>query len=444
MFAHFLLHGEPLGLEYIAAGVEAQHQVKILDMVIDKKLFKVLKNFQPDIVGCTVCTSTVNTGMQVFTQIKAYNPEILTVVGGPHPTVQPQDLFDQNVDLIVVGEGVDTFEEICDRHQARMDFETIDGIYYKNEGRMVPTTPRDFPNLDRMPFPDRSLTAHYRHKYKLLAADDQSLAFIRGSAGCSYTCTFCTITSTLKGKVYKRDPQSIVRELATIGEKAVFFVDDEFLLDPDRTVHLAHMIGKAGIRKNFGFFSRSDTIVKRPDTIEAWAKVGLKYVMVGMESNRDEDLRQFKKGISISTNEEALRILKKNAVWARVNYIVQPDDDFNDLKCLEEYVRSLGVELPFYSILTPLPGTNFYEETKTEFITCNYDLWDLTHTVLPTKLPLKDFYKGYRRLIIRSVSARDKIKLLRQLDTKTKTRLIINWLRMVYRMQGMAKYYNPN
>jgi hypothetical protein len=109
---------------------------------------------------------------------------------------------------------------------------------------------------------------------------------------------------------------------------------------------------------------------------------------------------------------------------------------------MQKYVKKSRVELPFFPVLTPLPGTNFYEETKNQLITNNYDLWDLTHTVLPTRLPLKDFYRAYRRLIRRSVTWGDKLRLLKQLDSKTRLELATNWLRMVGRLRGIVKHHD--
>jgi radical SAM superfamily enzyme YgiQ (UPF0313 family) len=442
MFAHLLLYVEPLGLEYIAAGIKGIHNVKIADMVLEKGLSKILRDFQPDIVGCSVSTATVNTTKEVLSQVKAFNQKILTVVGGPHPTVQPQDLFHEDIDIVVVGEGVEVFKDICECFKRKKGYGQIRGIYHRHNGDILSTPEREFPDLDSFPFPDRSLTLQYRHKYGLLASGARPITIMRGSVGCSYGCTFCHVTSSLKGEVYTRSPHSIIEELATIEDETVYFIDDEFLLDPDRAVELARGIQEAGIRKTFGIFSRSDSIVKRPDTIEAWARIGLKYVMVGLESNREEDLRHFKKGTSISDNEEALRIMQRENVWGRVNYIVRPDFDSRDFKSMEGYVRNSRVELPFFSILTPFPGTKFYEDTKSQLITDNYDLWDVTHTVLSTKLPLKDFYRAYRGLILRSVSMGDKIKMLRQMDTKTRLELAINWLRMMRMLRVLAKHHD--
>ncbi|MEN6465309.1 MAG: cobalamin-dependent protein, partial [Syntrophaceae bacterium] len=80
---------EPLALEYLAAGVMPDHDVRILDMRLDGDLAPVLQEFGPDLVGITSFTVHVNTVKGLFQQIKDFNPAIVTVVGGHHATIMP-------------------------------------------------------------------------------------------------------------------------------------------------------------------------------------------------------------------------------------------------------------------------------------------------------------------------------------------------------------------
>ena len=100
---------EPLALEYIAAGVTQDHDVRILDMRLEKDLSNVLEDFQPQLVGITAYTVHVNVVRRLFDQIKQWNPGVLTVVGGHHATVAPIDFLWPSIDLIVMGEGVEPF-----------------------------------------------------------------------------------------------------------------------------------------------------------------------------------------------------------------------------------------------------------------------------------------------------------------------------------------------
>ncbi len=84
---------EPLALEYLAAGVAGDHDIRILDMRLDPDLDSALRDYQPDAVGITAYTVHVNTVKRLFRRIKEFNPRIVTVVGGHHATVMPEDFL---------------------------------------------------------------------------------------------------------------------------------------------------------------------------------------------------------------------------------------------------------------------------------------------------------------------------------------------------------------
>lgn len=109
---------EPLALEYIAAGVLPEHGVHILDMRLGKDLAQALADFEPDVVGITAYTVHVNVVRRLFDQVKRWNADVLTVIGGHHATVAPQDFVWPSIDLIVMGEGVASFREIVRRRAA--------------------------------------------------------------------------------------------------------------------------------------------------------------------------------------------------------------------------------------------------------------------------------------------------------------------------------------
>ena len=103
---------EPLALEYVAAGVSKDHDVRILDLRLDRDLEGALDYFSPDVVGITSYTVHVNVVRKITEQIKEWNPEALVIVGGHHATVVPEDFVSPCIDIIVMGEGVFVFREI--------------------------------------------------------------------------------------------------------------------------------------------------------------------------------------------------------------------------------------------------------------------------------------------------------------------------------------------
>ncbi len=441
----FLL--EPLAIEYIAAGVQDKHEVKILDCRVrsEPKLRNVLEDFQPDIIGAGGFTIDVITIRNMMAEAKKILPEILTVVGGQHATMMPEDFFVDAVDVVVKGEGVFIFQKICERHNTNSGFESIANIYFKKDGKMIFTEEAEHPPLGSLPFPARHLTSHVREKYIYpLMFEPRKMtrvASIRGTAGCVHNCNFCSISKLYKRKVYKRPIQQIVEELLTIEEPVVYFVDDEFLLDSERALLLAKAIGDAGIKKKFWVFGRVDNIVRNPECIEELAKVGLAVILIGLESHDERFLKRMRKGSALSKNEEAMRICHKYNIQVRGNFIVYPDFEKEDFRALARYSKKLNVDMPAFSILTPLPGTDLYESVKEQLLTDNYNFFDVGHTLLTPKLPMKQFYKEFSKLFMRGTSLKRKIELYRQVHPDLREAYFKTAKKMAKKMKNLYLEY---
>jgi radical SAM superfamily enzyme YgiQ (UPF0313 family) len=177
-----------------------------------------------------------------------------------------------------------------------------------------------------------------------------------------------------------------------------YFVDDNFLQNLRRAEKIHQLVKEAGLRLRYWMQARSDSIVKRPDLIERWASIGLSTVLVGFEKFREEELADLQKRSSVETNEEAARILRANDVDIWGAFIVDPTWKKSDFDALIDYVHRLKISFPQFSILTPLPGTEFFREKLSELTTGNYELFDFLHSVLPTRLPNRQFYGEMARL----------------------------------------------
>jgi len=393
---------EPLALEYIAAGVVNDHEVEILDLRFENNLEAVLEKFSPEVVGITAYTVHVNTVQALFNKIKLWNPEVLTVVGGHHATIMPEDFLSDNIDLIVLGEGIFTFREIVNRYESGMELEEIPGIALSKNGMLVKSDQVENVDLDEFPFPERNLTAKYRNHY--YSDWMKPLAAIRTSKGCPYRCNFCAMWKLADGKYYKRSPEKIVEELEGIKEKYVFFADDESLLDVQRMTALAELIKEKSIQKRYFLYGRSDTIARNPELLRKWKDIGLERVFVGLEFFRNEDLKYISKKSTVDDNNKAVKILQELGIDIYASLIVRPDFTKNDFAELRTYVRKLKLDFAGFAVLTPLPGTDLFKEVESNLITRNYDFFDFIHTVLPTKLSLKEFYKEYLNLYKKGIS----------------------------------------
>ncbi|MEJ2733002.1 MAG: radical SAM protein [Anaerolineae bacterium] len=424
---------EPLALEYLAAGVCKNHDVKILDLRLEKNLQQILEGFSPDVVGVTSYTVHVNTARSLCDQIKAWNPEVLTVVGGHHATVAPNDFLSPTIDLIVLGEGVFVFEEIVERFEQGRGFDGIPGLAFARNGGLGRTEPPPVVDLDAFPFPARELTDKYRHRY--YSEWMKPLASMRTSKGCPYRCSFCALWKISGGRYLRREPSQVAQELATIGEDNIFFADDESLVDVARMKTLASMIKDAGLQKQYFLYGRSDTIARNPDLLERWREIGLQRVFVGLEFSRDQDLAYINKGSTTRDNESAVRILQALDIEIYASLIVRPEFTREDFAALRQYCRDLGLTFATFAVLTPLPGTDLYEEVESQLITHDYDYFDFLHTLLPTELPLKDFYREYARLFTSAIPLTRQATTLRRFSWSEVLPLMIKNVRVVNRVR---------
>ena len=391
-----MVRPEPLALEIVAANVP-EHEVKILDLRIDPTLDSTLASFKPDLVGVTGYTINVPRMKEICRQTKAFDQRITTVVGGYHASLCPHD-FDHNfIDVIAVGEGEITFRELVAALEGQRGLAAVDGLIYRQEGHQVRTSPRELiRNLSELPLPARHLTDHYREHYHFHFWDNPYL--VETARGCPYRCTFCAVWKFHRGKCRYREPANVLEDLKNVASRVICFVDDNFLQSFRRAERLHELVKSAGIQAQYWIQARADSIVKRPDIIKRWAEIGLSSALVGFESIRDEELADLNKQSSVKTNELAMKILNDNGVDMWGMFMVNPQWTKLDFDALIDYVRSMKISFPTFTILTPLPGTAFFQEKLHELTTSNYELFDFFHAVLPIKLPLEEFYANMARL----------------------------------------------
>ncbi|UCF89635.1 MAG: cobalamin-dependent protein [bacterium] len=396
---------EPLALECVGAGlVDDGHRVVLLDARLEPDIEGLFTGLAPDIVGLTGFTSHVTIIRDIAKRLKRLRPETLVVTGGHHATVCPEDFNIPEIDLVVVGEGVQAMREIALCHGEGAGFDGIEGLAFPGSSGMTFTGPRAHPALDDLPFPDRTLTKRYREYY--FNEWLRPMASIRTSLGCTSRCDFCSLWSITGGHYLRRSAASVVAEMSTIAEPNVFFCDDESMCDVHRMDELADAIREAGIRKKYFLYARADTVVRHPELFAKWRDIGLAQVFVGMETFSDARLESMNKEMTVVQQMQAARILERLNVLLYANFMVDPDYTQADFKELKRHVRALGLRYAAFSVLTPLPGSELYERKKQELLSRDPEMVDMLHAITPTALPLKEFYRRFYNLYVSALPAR--------------------------------------
>jgi radical SAM superfamily enzyme YgiQ (UPF0313 family) len=388
---------EPLGLEMVAACLP-EHEVRILDLRVSPHLARVLDEFRPHWcgIGCAF-TTEVRSALEVARQVKRRRPECFTVVGGPHPSLCREDLSDPAVDAVVVGEAEGTVPELTAAVAEGRALSTVPGLILNGPEGQHATEPRaPIADLDTLPFPARHLVSRHRRRY--YSGFQRPLALVETARGCPHRCTFCAVWRFHQGRVRYRSPARVVAELAQIPAPYIFFTDDNFLGDVARAHEMADAVRAAGIRKTYTFQCRADTIARHPDLLRHWREVGRLSVFVGLEKIEQADLDDLHKRTTVRDNQQAIDTLLSLDVGFTPNFIVPPEADRAQFARLREYVRARALHGAGFSVLTPLPGTELYEQRKGQLLTRNCELFDLFHAVTPTRLPLAEFYQEFASL----------------------------------------------
>jgi radical SAM superfamily enzyme YgiQ (UPF0313 family) len=362
-----------LGLEYLAANILDLVSVKIINGKVRnlniKQIMKELKDFNPDVVGISCCyTIGINFALKIARESKRLGYS--TVLGGWHPNFEHAEILKyQFVDLIVRGEGELTFREVIENK----DLENIKGISYKNNGEIVNNPDRPLiKDLDKLPFPARSL----RHKKSYFQAFQMPIDVIETSRGCPHRCIFCNIHLFYRGSYRVKSPERVIKELKIISNQNrhinVFIVDDNFTANIKRVERICDLLIEEGIQLDLICQSRIDVIKKHPQIIKKMAKAGFWLFFLGIESFSQKSLNNIQKKTQFRDILEAIKILHNNDILLIGSLLVgsKLDEKEEDINQMIKIVKKLRIDFPLYSIMTPLPGTQF----RRDLIENNYEI----------------------------------------------------------------------
>ena len=389
---------EPLGLEMVAGSLEGEHEVRLVDLLPGVDLEAAVSRFSPEVCGIS-CSFTVDVPetLRVAELLKNLRPSAFVFVGGHHASLTPGDFAVPWVDAVVMGEGEMSARELVDALAAGEDVLSVPGLVLNTSQGQVSTPSRPLvTELDRLAYPARSLVHRWRKSYHMGVRGP--LASLETSRGCPYRCSFCSVWRFHQGKVRFKSPERVAREVEAIEGHNIFITDDNFLASIPRAEAIADLLLSRGVKKRFIIQARTDSIARHPDTVSKLKEAGFATVFLGLEKIDAEGMRSVHKANTVECNETALAVLKKAGVNVFGTLIVDPDYDEGDFRRLRDYVRHHAIPNAWFTVLTPLPGTALFEQVQEALTTRNWEMFDLAHAVLPTRLDLERFYREFARL----------------------------------------------
>jgi hopanoid C-3 methylase HpnR len=183
----------------------------------------------------------------------------------------------------------------------------------------------------------------------------------------------------------------VVEDLARIREPGVFIVDDVAFIQDKHGFEIGEAIARRGIKKQYYLETRGDVLLRNKDVFRFWRTLGMEYMFLGVEAIDEAGLALYRKRVSPGKNFEALKFARSLGITVAINIIADPDWDRDRFETIRNWCLEIP-EIVNISVNTPYPGTETWHTESRKLVTRDYRLFDIQHAVLPTRLPLPEFY----------------------------------------------------
>jgi len=342
--------------------------------------FDYLKNDNSDYYFFWSVNLSIATDIQVRDYIHEIHPNAICIFIGPGATFFSSLFLTDTKSIVVRGEPEDTTKELVSRLNSNEDWKQIKGISYLDSAGKIthnPTRPL-IKNLDELPFPAIHLIEKYKFSNPKLKVSPY-MAMVT-SRNCPFKCIYCVPSSLTfareieyknentgkKPPIGFRSEANVIEEielLASKGYKAIGFMDDNFIVTKKRLQAIGEILKKYNML--WGCQARVDAIDE--DIARMLSEFNCRYVDLGVESFNDEILQYIKKGITSSQIHESIGLLKKHKVPVKLNILIgtSPIETEDTIKETFREAKKLRVDQIMFNIVSPFPGTEFYELAKT-------------------------------------------------------------------------------
>jgi len=399
---------EPLGLQYVVAALQERgHAAVIADMRFERRRFrKILEQARPDLVGISaVHILDADATRALASEVKAFSREVSVVVGGHAISMYPAALAGcPDVDAIARSEGEQAMPAICDALSERRPLEAVPGLLLPDGSSGFARTAEAAGQLSLAPSvrPDRQAVARYQRHYCCL--NYMPVWTLETARGCRHRCKFCSVWQFHGRSLRFHAIEGVQADFEAIGPN-VFVVDDTFWTGRERSLALADALLRTPTRKNWLLVqSRLDTVVEHPDLLERWRPLARSFdIFFGFEAPTSQGLRSLHKDADVGKTVEAVRIARRLGFGVTGNFIIDPDYTEEDFEALWAFLREQQLSRVGFTILTPLPGTAYFERMRDRLEVMDWNHFDLHHLLWRPRLPVRRFFELYCETWRRSV-----------------------------------------
>ncbi|UCC66543.1 MAG: cobalamin-dependent protein [Deltaproteobacteria bacterium] len=388
------------GCLQLAAYLERDFDLEFLDCTIQdhpwRSLEERVRYLRPEVVGISVaCTYFIYDAMNAARLVKEVSPNSIVIVGGAHPSHIPEETLREcrAIDFICVGEGELTMHEFLSAVEHKEeDFSHILGLaYLDDQGNFIFSGHRPFiEDLDELPMPAYHLY-NMEHPYVGLPSEGDRSLLVNFARGCNFACTFCSESVFWRRSYRTRSPKLIGEELELLKEeynRQIFYVGDNiFNLTREKAEGFVEEMTRRKTGQHLWIQSRADLVIRDEDLMAGLREAGVYQVMIGVEHAGQKFLDEVQKRIRMEQNKRAMEIVRRHGMMMMATLMMgfwdETEDDRRELlKFVHPYVDHFGL-----NVITPYPGTKFYEEMERlgRLKTKDWSKYDQIEAVMDTR-----------------------------------------------------------
>jgi anaerobic magnesium-protoporphyrin IX monomethyl ester cyclase len=390
----------PLGLGHLAAVLEKDYEVRILDSAMegfenevqqenglncyglsDDAFRKIYADYQPDMVGISCLFSSLHRQiLRVARLAKEVNPSVINVVGGPHPSALPGLILrNPAIDYCVIGEGEKPLIGLLNRLREDETLADLDGIGFKDKGR-IRLNPRLnlVSDLNQLPFPAWHIVDIERYfnigSVQGLRMDGKKkrglrLVQVTTSRGCPFSCTFCAKSVIWGNRFRSMSPKRVFEMLEMLLERyhveRIAFQDDNLTANRSRALEIFHGLAERKWPLTWEAHNGLSYLTLDEELLDAMAESGCISFTGAVESASEEVLRKVRKPVNLKRALELARYAKSLGLDIRAFYIIGfPGETSEQIEATRAHLQEMQASVSALALYTPLPGSPLYKDLE--------------------------------------------------------------------------------
>lgn len=359
----------PLGILYLASYLRSRNLgVEVFDTTFASRndLLEVLQSGKPSILGVYANLMTRPSVVRILQAAKEAGWK--TVVGGPEPASYIDEYLAAGADVVVIGEGEITLEELVPILRSGLFhlLDRVNGIAFRRDDGSVHRTPprAQIPDIDVQPWPSRESVEIERYLRTWRQNHGTGSVSLITARGCPYECQWCS--HAVYGRTHRRrKPSSVVDELEWIlhryGPDMIWMADDVFTIHHGWLFQYAAEMKRRGLRVPFECISRADRL--NPQAVELLSELGCFRIWIGSESGSQRILDAMRRGVSVEQVQLAVQLCKANGIATGMFLMWGYEgEELTDIEATIDHVKRSGPDVFLTTIAYPIRGTPYFEK----------------------------------------------------------------------------------